>query len=209
MKCFRNFVIRIYKVSLLVFPLLNITIIIHSWNDNVNDNSRERVHIYIYIWIWNQIQQVIIRKKKRKKERCTKKLGTLEHDEKVLSSASLLIRSTVNLVRDKVKWNHSSHAGVDWTQLPISIRPVSPPLPCHRRSITARTVCTALHIAILFINATNPRLRVSRVCAARDECTRYSLPRWPLEPPAQNIRTCWPRWTPVNRPFSLEQFSSR
>lgn len=32
-----------------------------------------------------------------------------------------------------------------WTQLPISIRPVSPPLPCHRRSITARTVCTALH----------------------------------------------------------------
>lgn len=82
----------------------------------------------------------------------------------------------------------------------------SPPLPCHRRSITARhAVCTALHVAILFINATNPRLRVSRVCAAR---TRYFLPRAP--PSAQNIRTDRPRWTSVNRPsFNWKQFSPR
>lgn len=90
-----------------------------------------------------------------------------------------------------------------WTQLPISIRPVSPPLPCHRRSITARTVCTALHIAILFINATNPRLRVSRVCAARRRAHAIFPPALAPWTSAQNILTGWPRWTSVNRPSSL------
>lgn len=59
--------------------------------------------------------------------------------------ASPLIRSTVNLLRDKVKWNHSSHAGVGTGrnfQFPSSSFSSTSVPPC--RSITARTVCTAL-----------------------------------------------------------------
>lgn len=118
--------------------------------------------------------------------------------------ASPLIRSTVNLLRDKVKWNRSSHAGVGTgrnfqfpsVQFLLHFRATAGQL---RRAPSAPR-CT---LAILFINATNPRLRVSRVCAARRRAHAIFPPALAPWTSAQNILTGWPRWTSVNRPSSL------